>query len=951
MGVRLTGVSTPVGGVSWEYVERSSGNMVSDNMSPEYKIKVFISSICGDGGKYDKMRSELKAKIEETRFADVYTFEGKESSSLTAEEHYSWALEDSDICIFLIDNKDGIRPGVQKEIDIAQKYKIKSIYYFCDEKSTGKTALENSLMGANYAKSKTIHKFEELCVKGAEALINDIVNVYHYYCKGKLISNNEELFEGINKVNIEDSEKIQISLMPKIALKNLDKCKENILKKTLGFSVAKIMGEKEKTSELDEWGVEFIQVLFEHKPIRQFNVGMFLNLLEEKQNDDFHSVVKLRWDAIQKYYSGNVDECIASIENAFEIASKSNQPMWLIQDILIDLRNQKSVIDTLNNTFSESKAQKQLNECEEQVFYPIIDRISASLEEKYIKGLYKKKMDSPYTVYLGNNFDEYGDLLASMFVVAMYNGSLTHILMFYEKIRDFLFYLTCKYDDWNLRRDLLKMAIYCGKDKESDNVLNAYPEILNNLQANDAMEIMKFCKNNPIRYRRFIAELRAFGCVGYYLVDSEFEEYKVYMLGEIKEWIENPIVMFGESIFKCLGGVAYRVEQNELAEVCCLFIEKKYLRWYMNMFKFMGKYLNINEMDQEVAKKLIEYIIDIITDEKGREQISHAPFCLINFRIQNEEYTMKLDEKIKKYMPDFYNNSYKLETTKDKPIVYLEFVQKYINIIKVNNEKQGKNGTFFGRGEREIETLRAIISDKEFVCEEEIFAELIPVLIYTITTSKEDINTKADAVSLLTLVLKKNSKLLDENYEVVKAMFENRDSIILEDNVFLSSNIDKVTLEIGLCVLAISIGVDAYYDFMEALSYIQNDIATTIKSISIIKKYYEIDEEINLPEKVEIILLQNVLQWLRNDNLDVRWYATLILLALGKNLRENEIIDKKLIELINNDNVYIKNLILNQISENSVVSDLTLEYIFSKCEGDPSYVVRKVCKDISSNRS
>ncbi|RDU24173.1 hypothetical protein [Anaerosacchariphilus polymeriproducens] len=951
MGIRLTGVSTPVGGFSWEYTGSSNGLPISDNTSLGYKIKVFISSICGDSGKYDKMRSELRKKIEETQLAIVYTFEGEESSTLTAKEHYTWALEESDICIFLIDNKDGVRSGVQNEIDTAQKYKIKSIYYFCDENSTEKTALEKSLMGANYAKSKTIHKFEDLCIKGAEALINDIVNVYHYYCKGKLVNRSMEVLEDINRVNIEDYEKIQNSIMPKMALKNLDKCKEYILKITVGFSSAKIMKEKVKTSELDVWGVEFIQVLFENKPIRQFNVGMYLNLLEEKQNDDFHSVVQLRWDAIQKFFSGNVEKCIESLDKALSIARNNNQPMWLIQDILIDLRNQKSVLDTMNNTFSESEAQKQLNECEEQLFYPVIDRINVSLEEKYIEGLYKKKIESPYTISLGNNFEQYGDLLASLLVVAMYNGSLTHILMLYKKIRVFLFYLTCKYEDWNLRRDLLKMAIYSGKDKEVDRILNSYPEILNNLQAQDAKDIMVFCKNNPIKHRRFIVELRAFGCVGYYLSDFEFEKYKVYIISEIEKWIysQKPIVIIGQSIFKCLGGVAFRLEQDELAELCCSFLEKKYMRWYTDMFKFMEKYLDLNKMSQEVANRLLEYIVGTIADEKGREQISNAPFFLANFKKQNEDYTLKLDMEIESYMPDFYNNSYKLETTKDKQNVYSEFVKKNVYQIKSNNEKQGKNGTFFGHGECEIETLRAIILDEGFVCEEGMINELIPVLIDTISASKEDINTKVDAVSLLNCVLEKNPKLLKANYEELKVLCENRDSIIVEDNIFFSSNIDKVSLKIGLCLLAFTIGLDVYYDFMEALSQIQNDTATTIKVLTIIKKYYEIDKDISLPEKVEIILLQNVLQWLRNDNLDVRWNTTFILLALGKKFDNNEIIEQKLLELVNYDCVYIKNLILSQIIKNNVVAETTREYIISKCEEDPSFVVRKVCKEISSN--
>ena len=56
MGVRLTGISTPIGGLSWEYTE-SAENVDSLMVSPGQKIKVFISSICGVE-KYDKVRAD-----------------------------------------------------------------------------------------------------------------------------------------------------------------------------------------------------------------------------------------------------------------------------------------------------------------------------------------------------------------------------------------------------------------------------------------------------------------------------------------------------------------------------------------------------------------------------------------------------------------------------------------------------------------------------------------------------------------------------------------------------------------------------------------------------------------------------------------------------------------------------------------------------------------------------
>ena len=154
MCFKLTGISTPFFGLSWENIEKNKKNK-PQFIIPDQKIKVFISSICGVK-KYDEVREELKKLIELTKLADVCTLENEEASTLSEENHHSFALEDSDVCIFLIDNADGITPDVQKEIDIVKNKNIKAIYYFCDETSKEKTAVEEGLMGAN---CRNINKF------------------------------------------------------------------------------------------------------------------------------------------------------------------------------------------------------------------------------------------------------------------------------------------------------------------------------------------------------------------------------------------------------------------------------------------------------------------------------------------------------------------------------------------------------------------------------------------------------------------------------------------------------------------------------------------------------------------------------------------------------------------------------------------------------------------------
>ena len=49
---------------------------------------------------YDKVRADLKSTIEATQLTEVYTFEEKGASTLSAGAYYRLALKDSDLCIF-----------------------------------------------------------------------------------------------------------------------------------------------------------------------------------------------------------------------------------------------------------------------------------------------------------------------------------------------------------------------------------------------------------------------------------------------------------------------------------------------------------------------------------------------------------------------------------------------------------------------------------------------------------------------------------------------------------------------------------------------------------------------------------------------------------------------------------------------------------------------------------
>lgn len=94
--------------------------------------------------------------------------------------------------------------------------------------------------------------------------------------------------------------------------------------------------------------------------------------------------------------------------------------------------------------------------------------------------------------------------------------------------------------------------------------------------------------------------------------------------------------------------------------------------------------------------------------------------------------------------------------------------------------------------------------------------------------------------------------------------------------------------------------------------------------------------------------MQNVMQWLCSDQLTIRWNATRILLKLSRNPENREIVNHRLIYLADSDNVYIKNFIMRNIYKTEEISESTRDYVISKCENDPNYVVRMVCADVKN---
>lgn len=305
-----------------------------------------------------------------------------------------------------------------------------------------------------------------------------------------------------------------------------------------------------------------------------------------------------------------------------------------------------------------------------------------------------------------------------------------------------------------------------------------------------------------------------------------------------------------------------------------------------------------------------------------------------------------MNKKVAEYLSNYYKGTYKLETTEDENRDMPVFMKEYVERIRKNNETQGKDGVYWGHVTREIATVRSILLGKEFVCDADTMDMLISVIADTLLISKEEISTKLDAITLLICITVKFPEDYKRNRDVYKKIYEQQKAIEDVDNSIISSNIDSISLRIGLQLLYTAIGKNVYADILELMPYIQGDVATTIAVTNLIVEYLENSDDIRLPSRIEAVILQNVLQWLHSEYVDIRWNATLILLTMSRNPENYGIVNHQLVNLIDSNSVYIKNLIMRQLHKIKGITDENKEYIISKCKNDANFVVRMVCNEV-----
>lgn len=873
----------------------------------------------------------------------MYVFESEGASTTSAGQHYTFALEDCDVCIFLIDNSDGVPLGVQKEIDTAKKHGIKSLFYFCDQSSKAETPLQKSLKGASYAKSETIHDFKDLINRGAIDLINDLVMIYKHYCRGRLTWHEETSTEqSADIANIELSI-YSDSIAKKDLLTNIDGCINYFTKLILELPYEEV----KKIGNLDQLCAAFLPVLFEGATFNENSLDSLLFEIEKHQSSQYFAVTKKRYEAIKEYYFSNQKACIDKLNEALQIAKENGLAEWLIKDILIDLRNQDAFLEESQNSYSlEPIYQDQLDNSKALIYYPLLDRLDSNYYEEIIKEEIKYKLQTPGTITFGHSLGKHTKLLAGIYVLAMYNGSLTHIQLLYERMKYITFYCAMRYSKWSIKKLLLKTTIIGGNQKEIDGIIRCFGDLLCKMNGDDAYEIYSFANNRPIAHQRFITKLEAFRITNYYMDDEKFNLIWAELYELICQWVEDEksTVVIGNHIFSALEGSYLRISQDQLIEIICNCIHNNKRRFYDEIFKLIRNCVNLDQASPENAAKLLEVIINIVQNPDERTHIHSLEGALLTLRKNHRVLTEELDRIIADKMPNFYNGTYRLETTVEENVDITDFLKSYINQVQYDNEEQGKNGKYFGRGNQPHITIKNILQQSIVDFSDDLIDSAFEVSSETLLRENQTIEAKMDAIELLVYLLKSRPNIQERNRDKIRELLLNKPK--LETANSMMTNLSGTNLRFSVFLLYNCLGEDITVGLLNTLADIGDDILSNRKASAAFLNYLEANNSSLSDIQIEHIILQQAIEWCMESDLDIRWHAVQILFLLLRNVENKNVVCNQLVKLMDTDNVYIKNKILRNVHLLKDVDFETLKYIIEKASVDTNYVVRKVVNEV-----
>nr|WP_294493266.1 hypothetical protein [uncultured Anaerosporobacter sp.] len=896
------------------------------------KVQIFISSSCAK--KYKAIRRSLKLLLLETNICDVFVFEDERGSTQDVITTYMEPLERAELIIVIVDNEDNITDATLTEINRARELKKKCLFVFCDEEAKIWTSLQEELTSGLNERYIVVHEFSRIPEEVYESVMRDIVSIYHLYCRGKFKKND------VQEITVLSEEPI-IGESKYVIKKDLTQGYE-YTKHLLNTSILFAMEETKDPSALDKICSSILEVVIGNKESDTIDFSKLKEELRTLHTEKIYKVIEKRVNAMEAYWKGDIQNSINMLNHCIDgIQSDDDIPNWLKNDVAIDLRNLQIIEDNFNNKIDiKTKGQRVLNESEESVYFPILDRYISDYNEQVAKDNISFRLDSPYTVRLGGlNFVT--DKLCDTFIISILYGSITHSTMIRKRMQLLLTGACIEYREHKMFILLVKQMLLEGNQKELEKFLRTYGEYTDNINSDDVSVLENAVDKINIQHRKLISKLLLFQNFGYYFSDEKYDSFTNGLIDEINYWLEKQfaIIEIGNCLFKSLTSNAYRMDTVKILSICYRIFQNKYKRWYDDVFKVI-QVLPLDKINMDEQRYCVNWIILCIEDEEIRLQCNTLGDAIQKIRVLCKIKQKTIDNKVKKYMLAFYESTYSLNILSPFEKNNWKYIKDYIDYINTDNVSQGKNGIYTGQGVNSYRTIRNILCNDKMKLNSNQIEDLLNALQGTLLAERQLTSAKVDALELLIylkIVYPRNKSVniiagnLKENYHL----------IVQSHDDFMINCYNNHSLKFVYEMFKLVSNNSDYFALLEVLSDMQQESESIrIISLTILGRLLTEVDILKLEKDLLRLIVEYVISLSKSTERDTRLHAgiTLILL-LDTDYRQ--LILKRISSIMNGDTYEIKVALLIRLGKRNLKDEI-VQFIFQKGKVDNHYLVRQI---------
>lgn len=900
----------------------------------KHPLRVFISSKCG--GKYSIARKALETLLKSTGLVEVYVFENEPASSEDTQSAYLEYVDQSNLCIFLVDNQDGAPPAVLSEEKRAKDKSLRLLYIFCDEFEKRPTPMQESIKNSLSQKYQVVHEFSDIVSTAYDSVMQDLIAVYKRKEKPFLEteSNVAESVDGISQLNVKlDTLHFSKSIESEEVYKTL----------TANLIPRKPNDNQKETTILEKLLSEQLKVVLSQKAFDTTIIDEISNEITREKNNTVTDLLKLRFAAQKSYFSAQYEECMKSLQEAIKLAIDSEMiPAWISNDIAIDIRHVQGKIDEQNSCITiDNPGQKYLNESDEPVYFPYLDRHVENMWEEIAKKFYSQASISPYTTSIGG-LDRLFRPLSEAFCIAEKVGSIVQTVITKDRLISIYLMLCTIYSDHDLLVELIRLLVINQDNKQIDTIIRTYNQSMDILNESDMRIIINSLDTFTDTTRKMMSKYLLVGKFGNYFDDSSFNALQNELVDFAMQWSRDDKRIFNYSsyIFDFFISNTLRIDIVQIVDFVCSIFDNRLARFYMDSFKIIRN-IDFSTAAIEEQKKVMQIFTGIATGKVECHDDQYFSSALIRFCKTTTLNIEGLDTEIAKKYPDFYKNTFRLEMASRQKVNFIEFVENYLNEAKSRNELQGQGGKYSGYTYECYDVIFNILTIDPVRLNKDLLNNIVDTIIETLSKSTQTVKAKMSAIKLLQYIFYEYQAEYTWNY-IQTQMIEHANDFSSGYEMFLFEKDTNFILSFQYDLLLSAFDPSRNDILLERmLSLDLSDAYALIRILNIVATYLR---SLKAPSNTELLLtfLYFSISHSQHKEKDVKYYATLCLIELSTFDLTKRLALIHLLQLMDTGSHTTKIAIISRIKMINDPDDAYITQIVNKGKADNNYLVRYV---------